>query len=107
MEQNCRAARYLERRLRSSGTFSTAAPVNLNIVCFTANSNNPDADNRRIVEALHVSGRAAPSITLLNGKPVIRCAIVNHRTTLGDIDRFLSDLSETARELAIGFPFHA
>jgi len=104
MEQNCRAARYLEQRLHASGAFSAMAPVKLNIVCFTANSNNPGPDNRRIVEALHVSGRAAPSITLLNGKPVIRCAIVNHRTTLGDIDRFVSDLASTARELAIEFP---
>ena len=103
MEQNCRAARYIEQRLRASGTFSTTAPVKLNIVCFTANSSNPGPDNRRIVEALHVSGRAAPSITLLHGKPVIRCAIVNHRTTLGDIDRFISDLVDAARELAIEF----
>lgn len=101
MEQNCRAARYLEQRLRASGTFSVAAPVKLNIVCFTANTNNSGPDNRRIVETLHVSGRAAPSITLLNGKPVIRCAIVNHRTTLGDVDHFISDLADAARELAI------
>ncbi len=103
IEQNCRAARYLEQRLRASGAFTTAAPVKLNIVCFTVNSNNPGPDNRRIVEALHVSGRAAPSITLLNGKPVIRCAIVNHRTTLSDIDQFLADLTDCARELAIEF----
>lgn len=101
IEQNCRAAGYLEQRLRASGTFSTAAPVKLNIVCFTVNSDNPGPDNRRIVESLHVSGRAAPSITLLNGKAVIRCAIVNHRTTLADIDRFVADLADTARELAI------
>lgn len=101
MEQNCRAAKYLEQRLRSSQTFSPVAPVKLNIVCFTVNSNNPGPDNRKIVEALHVSGRAAPSITLLNGKPVIRCAIVNHRTTLSDIDRFITDLADTAREIAI------
>lgn len=101
MEQNCRAAQYLEQRLRSSGKFSPVAPVKLNIVCLTVNSRDPGPDNRRIVDALHVSGRAAPSITVLNGKPVIRCAIVNHRTTLGDIDRFVADLESTARELAI------
>jgi aromatic-L-amino-acid/L-tryptophan decarboxylase len=101
MEQNCRAAGYLEQRLRASGTFGLAAPVKLNIVCFTVNSNDPGPDNRRLVESLHVSGRAAPSITLLNGKPVIRCAIVNHRTTLADIDHFIDDLADTAHKLAI------
>lgn len=45
----------LEQRLRASQAFSTVAPVKLNI-----NSNNPGPDNRRIVDALHVSGRAAP-----------------------------------------------
>jgi aromatic-L-amino-acid decarboxylase len=47
---------------------------------------------------LHESGDAAPSVTVLNGKPVIRCAIVNHRTTLRDIDTFMDALDKaTAR----------
>ena len=49
--------------------------------------------------ALHESGDAAPSLTLLDGKPVIRCAIVNHRTTMKDIDTFMSVLEKTAASL--------
>ena len=101
MLQNCRAAKHLEHRLGSSKKFSVAAPVKLNIVCFSVNSRDPDRDNRRIVEALQLSGRAAPSITLLNGKAAIRCAIVNHRTTLVDIDRFISDLDCVAGQLGV------
>jgi aromatic-L-amino-acid/L-tryptophan decarboxylase len=94
--QTCKLAKYMESRLQSSRDFVLSAPVALNIVCFSVDSNDPDHDNRRIVEALHVSGRAAPSITILDGKAVIRCAIVNHRTTHATIDAFLSDLDNVA-----------
>jgi aromatic-L-amino-acid decarboxylase len=99
--ENCRAAKHLEGRLREGEKFSLAAPVKLNIVCFSVNGSESDSDNRRIVEALHVSGRAAPSITLLNGKAVIRCAIVNHRTTTTDIDKFVADLHDVVNELGL------
>ncbi|MDR3465087.1 MAG: pyridoxal-dependent decarboxylase [Xanthobacteraceae bacterium] len=99
MAQTCDLAKYLEGRLQAHPDFALSAPVALNIVCFSATGADADARNRRIVERLHVSGRAAPSITLLDGKAVIRCAIVNHRTTRGTIDRFVSDLEEVARDL--------
>jgi len=96
MAQTCELAKYLESRLQADPAFILSAPVALNIVCFSVNGANADARNRRIVEQLHVSGRAAPSITLLDGKAVIRCAIVNHRTTRATIDRFLADLKDVA-----------
>ena len=48
--------------------------------------------NREIVMDLHEHGDAAPSLTVLDGKPVIRAAIVNHRTKTADIDRFIDAL---------------
>jgi len=103
MVQNCFAAKHLASRVRASSKFGLRAPVKLNIVCFSLNSKEPDRDNRRMVEALHVSGRAAPSITILDGQAVIRCAIVNHRTTLADVDGFLSDVENLAATLGIEF----
>jgi hypothetical protein len=41
---------------------------------------------------LQESGSAAPSWTTLNGELVVRCAIVNHRTTMADIDGFVDIL---------------
>jgi aromatic-L-amino-acid/L-tryptophan decarboxylase len=99
--ENCRAAKHLQTRIQSSTKFRLAAPVQLNIVCFSVNVGDADSDNRQVVEALHVSGRAAPSITLLNGKAVIRCAIVNHRTTIADIDKFVADLHDVVDELGL------
>ena len=101
MLQNCRAAKHLEDRLRHSRRFAPVAPAKLNIVCFSARTANPDDDNGRIVEALQLSGRAAPSLTRINGTRVIRCAIVNHRTTIADIDCFTEDLDRVAEQLAI------
>ncbi len=93
MEQNCAAARHLASRLHADGLFELRAPVALNIVCFSAKGDRADALNRWIVEDLHVSGEAAPSLTTIDGRTTIRAAIVNHRTTLVEIDAFVSALN--------------
>ena len=46
---------------------------------------------------LQEAGVAAPSWTTLKGELVIRCAIVNHRTTRSDIDLFLEAIGNLAR----------
>jgi aromatic-L-amino-acid/L-tryptophan decarboxylase len=94
--RTCEIARYLEVELAHSAVFEVSAPVTLNIVCFSATGLYADQRNRAIVETLHVEGLAAPSITLLEGKAVIRCAIVNHRTTRSDIATFVGRLHAVA-----------
>jgi aromatic-L-amino-acid decarboxylase len=106
MLQNCRMAQHLEARLRASPDFTVRAGAKLNIVCFSVNTLNSDRDNRRMVEALHVSGRAAPSITILDGEAVIRCAIVNHRTTVADIDDFMAAIEGLIDGLGIELHRH-
>jgi glutamate/tyrosine decarboxylase-like PLP-dependent enzyme len=96
IEHTCEVAKYLEAKLKASPDFETCAPVALNIVCFSLKSSADGIANKRIVMELHDSGAAAPSITILSGKPVIRCAIVNHRTTMHDIDRFMDALNAAA-----------
>jgi len=44
---------------------------------------------RTIAAALQESGIATPSTTTVNGSLAIRAAIVNHRTTICDIDALL------------------
>jgi alkyl hydroperoxide reductase subunit AhpC len=41
---------------------------------------------------LQERGVAAPSLTVLGGRTVIRAAIVNHRTTTRHMDRFIDHL---------------
>jgi aromatic-L-amino-acid/L-tryptophan decarboxylase len=94
--QTCEMAQRLAAHIEASPRFVLRAPVRLNIVCFSVLSDDPDADNRAIVERLHVSGQAAPSITIRHGVAVIRCAFVNHRTTAFDVDSFFRALETVA-----------
>jgi len=99
IEATCENARYLAERLNGSATFELRAPVSLNIVCFALKAGWRDEANEAIVVDLQERGLAAPSTTSLSGRPVIRAAIVNHRTTAADIDQFVLALDEAAERL--------
>jgi hypothetical protein len=45
---------------------------------------------------MHETGIAAPSWTTIGGESVVRCAIVNHRTTRADIDRMMDAMTGLA-----------
>lgn len=91
IEHCCAVAAYLARRLEQSPAVELAAPVALNIVCFRLRDAD-DATHQAIVMDLQQRGLAAPSLTTLDGRLVIRCAIVNHRTTTRHADRFIAAL---------------
>jgi len=96
IEHTCDLAKYLESEIVRSPAFEMRAPVTLNIVCFGLKSAADGEADRRIVTDLHLRGVAAPSITVLDGRAAIRCAIVNHRTTAADIDRLIAELETSA-----------
>ncbi|MFI4974545.1 MAG: pyridoxal phosphate-dependent class III aminotransferase [Caulobacterales bacterium] len=97
MEANCDAAAHLARRIAASRRFELAAPVPLNIVCFSLKDDRQGSANAELVMRLQESGRAAPSTTVIGGRTVIRAAIVNHRTTTADVDALLAACEEFAR----------
>jgi aromatic-L-amino-acid decarboxylase len=99
IDANCEAARHLAQALESSTIFELRAPVSLNIVCFALRARWPEAANEALVIDLQERGVAAPSMTYLAGRPVIRAAIVNHRTTKVDVDHFVVALHEAATRL--------
>ena len=90
LAQTCRVAKHLETLIRRSSIFELSADVTLNIVCFSVKGDTTGRINRTIVMDLHESGLAAPSTTKLGGRPVIRAAIVNHRTQMRDMDAFIA-----------------
>jgi aromatic-L-amino-acid/L-tryptophan decarboxylase len=96
MLANCELAQYLADKLRHSALFELKSPVALNIVCFGVRGDGDGRINREIVLDLHETGIAAPSWTTVRGECVVRCAIVNHRTTRADIDRMLDAISALA-----------
>lgn len=99
IEANCAAARHLAARVAASDAFELAAPVPLNIVCFALKGDADGAQNAELVMRLQERGLAAPSTTRIVGRPVIRAAVFNHRTTLADIDGFFEDAAHIAAEL--------
>ena len=93
--QTCDLARVLAARVDREPLLQRVAPVPLNIVCFTLRGADDDMI-RDLVADVQETGLAAPSTTVIDGRLVIRAAIVNHRTTRDEIDR----LVETVLHLA-------
>lgn len=97
IEQTCRMAKRLEAWIKTSDAFVMRAPVVLNIVCFGVKGDDDGQLAREIVMELHERGEAAPSLTILDGAPAIRAAIINHRTHEADIDAFTAFLEAALR----------
>ncbi len=85
VEHCCAVAQALAARIDREPRLERVAPVALNIVCFRVR-HATDKQIRDLVADLQEQGIAAPSTTVINGKTVIRAAIVNHRTDLSDVD---------------------
>ena len=83
----CALARHLAARVDAAPELERVAPVPLNIVCFRYRfAERSDEQNAALAADLQDSGIAAPSTITLDGRVVLRCAIVNHRTERQDID---------------------
>jgi glutamate/tyrosine decarboxylase-like PLP-dependent enzyme len=96
---NCALARRLADHVAGSAEFELAAPVPLNIVCFSLKADADGAGAAELVMRLQERGIAAPSTTRLAGRQVIRAAIFNHRTTADDIDAVFDAARRVAAEL--------
>jgi glutamate/tyrosine decarboxylase-like PLP-dependent enzyme len=103
IEANCAAARHLAARVAASEAFELAAPVPLNIVCFRIKDDPQGDKSAELVMRLQERGLAAPSTTRIGGRPVIRAAIFNHRTTLADIDAVFEAAVQIAAEISSDF----
>jgi glutamate/tyrosine decarboxylase-like PLP-dependent enzyme len=90
ISDTCKLAQYLKNRIEDNPSLELLAPVSLNIVCFRFRCENPDLVNADIVVGLQESGIVAPSTTIINGCLAIRAAIVNHRTSLNEIDALIT-----------------
>ncbi|MBF0562354.1 MAG: cytochrome D ubiquinol oxidase subunit I [Alphaproteobacteria bacterium] len=86
--RTCELAQYLKKQIERSPALELMAPVQLNIVCFRHHGD--DALNAHIVAELNEAGIAAPSMTTIKGRLVIRAAFVNHRTQTSDIDKLIA-----------------
>ena len=100
IEKTCRVAQDLGSLIEKSETFELYAPVGLNIVCFGLKEPaDPDLNNKIVID-LQENGVAAPSSTILAGRPAIRAAIFNHRTTEEDMRLFYEALCKSQRRIS-------
>jgi len=104
IEQNVAQAAHLAERARQHEELELLAPVPLNVVNFRyrwegAEEAALDQVNQKILLELQNSGFAVPSSTILKGRFSLRCAIVNHRSTLADFDALADEVIRLGRSL--------
>jgi glutamate/tyrosine decarboxylase-like PLP-dependent enzyme len=105
ISKTCELAQHLKTKIEKEAELELLAPVALNIVCFRyrpidSNSVNLNALNSQLIIELQESGIVAPSSTSINDKIAIRAAIVNHRTSLIDIDALIATTLKLGKRLA-------
>ncbi|MBN1825498.1 MAG: cytochrome D ubiquinol oxidase subunit I [Candidatus Eisenbacteria bacterium] len=104
IEDNCRQAARLAKRVLAEPALELLAPASLNIVCFRyqppgADEKRLDELNGRIVVLLQERGIAAPSTTLLRNRLAIRVCLTNHRTVDADLDMLVDSILRIGAEL--------
>lgn len=108
--RNCKLAASMAKCVETVG-FRLAAPVRLNVCCFSAapadwDGAEQDTLNERITHRLQLAGEVVFSTTRIDGRTVIRAAIVNHRTCEADIDYAIAAV-ERAKGLEAQAPIPA
>lgn len=105
ISDNCRQAARMAALVEASPELELAAPVVLNVCCFRfgpkgVDPKTQDALNRRIARQLQQDGTVVLSTTSLNGRTVLRAAIVNHRTRDEDIEISIAAVRQLCTDLA-------
>ena len=107
IEKDLACARRLESLVRASEDFEMLAPVELSIFCFRhvpvelrdAPGEQLDAWNERLLVALQRDGSSYLSNARIRGRFALRGCVLNHRTTLEDMEILLADLRRVAKQL--------
>ncbi len=94
IESHCTMAADFARRLLADGRFEIIAPIDFSLVCFRYRGS--DEENRTLLEAINVSGRAFLSHTVIEGRYVLRMAIGNWQTGPDDMVKLFQLISGLA-----------
>jgi glutamate/tyrosine decarboxylase-like PLP-dependent enzyme len=102
LEEKLLLARHAHERLSELSGFEVGPPPELSIVTFRAvpERGNVDEFNRRLLAALLADGRLFLSSTTLDGKVMLRLAILAYRTHLDTVDLAIDLIAAKAREIA-------
>ncbi|HYO22432.1 MAG TPA: pyridoxal-dependent decarboxylase [Flavisolibacter sp.] len=93
VENNITLAKGLGERIEKETAFELAAPVRLNVVCFTTKiDRNRKEKLDAVLKQLNERGKVFMTPTLYKNIYCIRAALVNWRTTQVDIDIVINEL---------------
>ena len=90
-ERCCALATRLADSIRSTTALALAAPVALNVVCFSIAALSDEA-HETLAADLHEAGGCVLSTTTIAGRRVLRAAVVNHRTAEADMDAVIDEV---------------
>lgn len=97
VERTCSLAQQLGRFISESAQFELLAPVRMNVVCFTLAGADVTGERiARFLARLRDDGRVFLTPTTLRGRPGMRAALVNWRTTEVDLALAWQALGEVA-----------
>ncbi|MCW8924957.1 MAG: pyridoxal-dependent decarboxylase [Xanthomonadales bacterium] len=95
-------ARYFHEQLDKAAGWETGPYPELSVVTFryVPEQGDVDAFNRRLLEAVHADGKVFISSTMIEGKFILRLAVLHFRSHLAQVDYLLGLLKRLVRELA-------
>ena len=93
IERSCAQARALAEGIAAIDGLDLLDPVRLNIVCFAPRDGGAETRDR-LIAWLVADGRIFLTPTVLHGRPALRLAVSNWRTTDADVAITLQALSE-------------
>ncbi|MFE9574888.1 pyridoxal phosphate-dependent decarboxylase family protein [Nocardia sp. NPDC006044] len=99
VRRNIASAQSLAEQLTASELLRLAAPVRLNVVCFTLADRPTGERIDALVDAIAESGETFVTPTVYDGQPAVRAAFSNWRTTGADVDRAAKAITAAALAL--------
>ncbi len=110
VSKNCQQARLMATLIEQEDGFELSFKPTLNICCFQAvfsgaTKRELDQFNQQIATALQLNGTAVFSTTTIDGRSVLRAAIVNHRCSNKDIEHAVKGLRTVRQHLIENGPY--
>ncbi len=96
VERCCDLARDLGAHFEKSSGFELLAPVRLNVVCFTLAGDAPAERVADFLARVRAGGEVFLTPTTYAGRPAVRAAFSNWRTTTADVERAWAAMAAAA-----------
>lgn len=98
LEEKLLLTTYFRERLQAIG-FKVGPEPDLSVSYFWYPANNEDAYNKALLEEIHNDGEIFLSSTIINGRFVIRMAILSFRTKIHTIDKTIKMLERVIKNI--------